>query len=217
MNESRTSVNDLARLCARSPDAAEWEEFVRRSMPMASLMALRVSRMWVSDPSPATVDDIVQEVFLKLCEQERRILRDFEPRGEDSFFGLLRIVSASVANDYFRRLYSTKRGGKVVTMALADDETQAPLDAARPAQRIEQNALLAQLDERLRSAPDSIGERDRVLFWLYYLQGFTAEEIACMPATGLTAKGVESALRRVTTWLRGEVGRAKPPGSLESG
>jgi RNA polymerase sigma-70 factor (ECF subfamily) len=217
MNESRTSVNDLAKLCAHSSDAAEWEEFVRRSVPLASLVALRVSRMWVSDPSPATVDDIVQEVFLKLCEQERRILRDFVPRGEDSFFGLLRIVSASVANDYFRRLYSVKRGGKVVTMALADDETQVSLDAARPAERIVHSALLAQLDQKLRSAPDSIGERDRALFWLYYLQGFTAEEIARMPATGLTAKGVESALRRVTAWLRGEVGPAKPPDSLQSG
>jgi len=83
MNDAHTSVNDLAKACARSVDAAEWQEFVRRCMPLASLVALRVSRMWVSDPSPATVDDIVQEVFLKLCEQERRILRDFEPRGVD--------------------------------------------------------------------------------------------------------------------------------------
>ncbi len=217
MNESRTSVNDLAKLCAHSPDAAEWEELVRRSVPLASLVALRISRMWVSDPSPATVDDIVQEVFLKLCEQERRILRDFEPRGEDSFFGLLRIVAASVANDYFRRLYSTKRGGKVITMALADDESQVALGAGRPAERIEHSALLAQLDQKLRSAPDEIGERDRALFWLYYLQGFTAEEIARMPAAGLTAKGVESALRRVTNWLRGEIGEKKAGAKLESG
>ncbi|MDR3774691.1 MAG: sigma-70 family RNA polymerase sigma factor, partial [Terracidiphilus sp.] len=199
------------------PDAAEWEELVRRSVPLASLVALRISRMWVSDPSPATVDDIVQEVFLKLCEQERRILRDFEPRGEDSFFGLLRIVAASVANDYFRRLYSTKRGGKVITMALADDESQVALGAGRPAERIEHSALLAQLDQKLRSAPDEIGERDRALFWLYYLQGFTAEEIARMPAAGLTAKGVESALRRVTNWLRGEIGEKKAGAKLESG
>src|ERR1700691_4452167 len=121
MNESRPSVNDLAKACAHSADAAGWGELVRRCLPLASLVALRISRVWVRDASPATVDDIVQEVFLKLCEQERRILRDFEPRGEDSFLGLLRLVSASVANDYFRRSHSTKRGGKVVTMPLADD------------------------------------------------------------------------------------------------
>ena len=216
MNDAHTSVNDLAKACARSVDAAEWQEFVRRCMPLASLVALRVSRMWVSDPSPATVDDIVQEVFLKLCEQERRILRDFEPRGEDSFLGLLRIVAASVGNDYFRRTHSTKRGGKVITMAMPEEDAQMPADGARTEARIEQLTLYAQLDEKLRSAPEIIGERDRTLFWLYYRQGYTAEEIARLSAAGLTAKGVESALRRVTVWLRDQVGSKGPgvqPGS----
>jgi RNA polymerase sigma-70 factor (ECF subfamily) len=217
MKDSRTTVNDLAKACARSADAAEWAEFVARCMPLASLVALRVSRMWTSDPSPAMVDDIVQEVFLKLCEQERRILRDFEPRGEDSFFGLLRIVAGSVANDYFRRTHSTKRGGKVVTISLTDEEAQSPTGGARSAERIEQSALYAQLDEKLRSAPESVGERDRALFWLYYRQGYTAEEIARLSAAGLTAKGVESALRRVTVWLRDEVGGKKPVAQSETG
>jgi RNA polymerase sigma-70 factor (ECF subfamily) len=217
MNESRTTVNDLAKACAHSADAAEWGEFVRRCAPLASLVALRIGRMWVSAPSPATVDDIVQEVFLKLCEQERRILRDFEPRGEDSFLGLLRTVSASVANDYFRRIYSTKRGGKVVTMPLGDDDALAPLDGAGPVARMHRSALLAELDEKLRSAPETIAERDRALFWLYYRQGYTAEEIARLPAAGLTAKGVESALRRVTVWLRDEVGHKRPGSSPEPG
>jgi RNA polymerase sigma-70 factor (ECF subfamily) len=210
MNESRTSVNELAKACAHSADAAEWGEFVRRCTPLASLVALRISRMWVSDPSPATVDDIVQEVFLKLCEQERRILRDFEPRGEDSFLGLLRTVAGSVGNDYFRRSHSTKRGGKVVTMALGDDDAQLPMDGAGPAARMQQEALLAELDEKLCSAPETISERDRSLFWLYYRHGYTAEEIARLSAAGLTAKGVESALRRVTVWLRDEIGNKGP-------
>jgi DNA-directed RNA polymerase specialized sigma24 family protein len=77
--------------------------------------------------------------------------------------------------------------------------------------------LYAQLDEKLRSAPGVIGERDRSLFWLYYLQGLTAEEIARQPSAGLTAKGVESALRRVTTWLRAEIEGSKAGSRAESG
>src|ERR1700677_3094925 len=133
MMDARPTVNELAMACAHSADAAEWQDFVCRCVPLASLVALRVSRMWVSDPSRATVDDIVQEVFLKLCERERRILRDFEPRGEDSFFGLLRLVTASVTNDYYRRQYSTKRGGKVLTMPLLDgDSSLASHTAIQP-------------------------------------------------------------------------------------
>jgi RNA polymerase sigma-70 factor (ECF subfamily) len=80
---------------------------------------------------------------------------------------------------------------------------------------MQHSALLEQLDRKLLSAPKIIGHRDRALFWLYYRQGFTAEEISRLPAAGLTAKGVESALRRVTAWLRAEIERGDvtgPPG-----
>jgi len=216
MDGIQTSVNDLAKSCSRSANAAEWEQFVRRCSPLAALVALRVSRLWLSGPTPAVVEDIVQEVFLKLCERNRRILADFEPRGEDSFLGLLRTVTASVANDHFRRLYSAKRGGKVVTIALGEEDTRSSGPSAHSAEQMQRSALLAQLDQRLRSEPETIGERDRALFWLYYREGFTAEEIAGLPGAALTAKGVESALRRVTIWLRGEMQPPKLEETAES-
>jgi RNA polymerase sigma-70 factor (ECF subfamily) len=205
MNASFPSVNDLAKLCAHSADVPEWEELVRRCSPLATVVARRISRLWVSDTSPAIIDDIVQDVFMKLCENDRRILRGFEPRGEDSFFGLLRIVTASVTNDYYRRQYSTKRGGKVLTMPLLEGDSSLASHTAVQPSPMQHSALLQQLDRKLLSAPKIIGARDRALFWLYYRQGFTAEEISRLPAAGLTAKGVESALRRVTTWLREEI------------
>jgi RNA polymerase sigma-70 factor (ECF subfamily) len=210
MDSYRGSVNDLAKACARSADAAEWEEFLRRCAPLVSLVALRVCRLWMNRAEPAMVDDIVQEVFLKLCEQERRILRDFEPRGEDSFLGLLRVVATSVGNDYFRRHNSVKRGGKVVTSALEDDSAPNQSVSARQTGQVQQTVLLSQLDRKLRSAPGVLSERDRVLFWLYYRQGFTAEEISALPGASLTAKGVESALRRIASWLREQL---EVPGS----
>ena len=217
MEENRNRVNDLAKACACSADAAEWEEFVRLCTPLATLVASRISRLWVSGASSTVVDDIVQEIFLKLCEHKRRILQDFEPRGEDSFLGLLRIVSASVANDYFRRLRSAKRGGKVVTTPLIEDGVHLPVASSRQNAEMQRSVLFAQLDGKLRSAPEIIGERDRSFFWLYYLQGLTAEEIARLFPAGLTAKGVESALRRVVKWLRGEVERRNPEDRAESG
>ena len=81
---------------------------------------------------------------------------------------------------------------------------------------MQRSALLAQLDDKLLSAPEIVGERDRAFFWLYYREGFTAEEIAGLPDAGLTAKGVESALRRITLWLRGEVEARKLEEAAES-
>jgi len=220
MQSKRNSINDLAKACAVSADAAEWGEFLRLCTPLASMVAIRASRLWGNGAS-SVADDIVQEIFLKLCEQERRILREFEPRGEDSFLGLLRTISASVANDYFRRLRSAKRGGNAVIAPLAEDGAPQPAASrSLPTSQFEdqhRSVLLSQLDSKLRSAPEMIGERDRALFWLYYLQGMTAEEIARVSASGLTPKGVESALRRVAKWLRTEISRKDPEEQPDSG
>jgi RNA polymerase sigma-70 factor, ECF subfamily len=203
MEPLRAPVNELARACAHSADTAEWGEFLGRCAPVAALVAARVARIWQGTASSAVVDDIVQEVFVKLCEQERRILREFKPKGDDSFLALLRVITASVANDYFRRQYSEKRGGKVVTMLL--DEEPSSMVATHNDQDAQRAVLFNELDRKLRSASGATAESDRALFWLYYLQGLTADEIASLPGSELSAKGVESALRRVTAWLRKEL------------
>jgi RNA polymerase sigma-70 factor (ECF subfamily) len=215
MDTLSAPVNELARTCARSADTAVWGEFLGRCAPVAALVAARVARVWHGRPSAAVVDDIVQEVFVKLCEQERRILRDFRPRGEDSFFALLRVVTASVANDYFRRQHSEKRGGKVVTMVLDDDSIVVPVAPEKDTE-IQRAVLFSELDHKLRSVSGATAERDRTIFWLYYLQGLTADEIAELPGSDLSAKGVESALRRITTWLRKQMEPRKPDGPIET-
>jgi len=204
-------INELAEACSRSADAAEWEEFLERCTPVAALVASRVARLWTGTAPPSVVDDLVQDAFLKLCAQERRILREFKPHNEDSFHGLLRVVTASVANDYFRRMSSEKRGGKVVTLAL-DSDVRAAAGRAQSTQRM---VLFSELDRILRSASGVSAERDRTIFWLYYLQGLTAEEIAALPGLDLKAKGVESALRRVSGWLRNEIARRSPDACQE--
>ena len=213
MDESSLPVNELARACAGSANPAEWEALLRHCAPVASMVAARVSRMWLGRTVSASVDDIVQEVFLKLCEQQRRILREFKPRGEGSFLALVRTVAASVANDYFRRQHSVKRGGKVVTISLDDGPVSDFTPGPGHGEDVQKAVLFAELDSKMRSAPQIIAERDRAIFWLYYLQGLTAEEIAGLPATGLSAKGVESALRRITSWLRMELQSRKPVSS----
>jgi len=205
MDFSQISVNELAQICAHSAQADEWQEFLRRTAPLAALISVRVARIWSFAPTPTLIEDIVQEVFLKLCEHDRRVLREFRPRGEDSFLALLRIVATSVANDYFRRQHSAKRGGRVLTLALAGESGDNFAPENSDLASLQNSVLYAQLDRRMRLSMGAVSERDRSLFWLYYRQGFTAEEIAALPAVGLTAKGVESALRRVSRWLRVEV------------
>ena len=71
---------------------------------------------------------------------------------------------------------------------------------------MEQEILLRQIDSCLQSYGEGpIQERDRTVFWLYYRQGLTAKEIAALPSTGLTVKGVESAILRLKSLVREKV------------
>jgi RNA polymerase sigma-70 factor (ECF subfamily) len=118
-------ANHLARICAYSTRAPEWQEFVSLVTPVISLAAWRVARVW-GETANAPIDEIAQDVFLKLCEDKRRILREFEDRGNDSFLKLLRVITASVSTDYFRRMHAEKRGGSVTTV---------PIEAIGPGKR----------------------------------------------------------------------------------
>src|SRR5215469_13068337 len=73
MSAPIASINQLAVACATSADATEWEEFLRYCVPVATAVVARVARVWLGTAPRQLVDDIVQEVFLKLCEKERRI------------------------------------------------------------------------------------------------------------------------------------------------
>ncbi|MFZ0743278.1 MAG: hypothetical protein WAM85_02680, partial [Terracidiphilus sp.] len=104
----------------------------------------------------------------------------------------------------------------VVTIALEDGTGANVPPGPNDSAEMQKAVLFSELDSRIRAAPELIAERDRAIFWLYYLQGLTAEEIAGLPAIELSAKGVESVLRRVITWLRKELESRKPDGPAQA-
>lgn len=200
----------LARICAYSAESPEWEQFVSLVVPVVSLAARRICNCW-GETDPGTVREIVQETFLKLCEEDRRVLREFEDRGDDSFYKLIRVITASVGTDYFRRTRAIKRGGWVQTVPLEPHLSSDTVADEGAIDAVERPALMAQLDGLLTLRRDQVSVRDRNLFWLYYRQGMTAEAISRVPSIGLSAKGVESAIARLTRLLRETILNGKPP------
>ncbi len=202
-------ANKLVRICAYSAQAPEWEQFVRALTPAVLLSARRIGEVW-GDSSAATVHEILQEVFVKLCEDDRRILRDFEDRGLESFFKLIRLVTTSVGTDHFRRSRAEKRGGRFNSVALEPTGHKSDILDLKATHSVELPSLMAQLDGLLLLYPDKVSRRDRSLFWLHYNQGMPAEAISRIPSIGLSAKGVESALLRLTRLLRHTIRNGKP-------
>ena len=201
------SAEDLVLACMRTGDAAAWEEFVRRFHRLIATVALRVARRW-GETSPHVIDELVQETYLKLCSDNFRLLRRFEPRHPDAFYGYLKVVTANLVHDHFKASHSAKRGSG--TTEVSDDPispSEADVHAGTLAvDTSERQILLKELDVLLRKlAQGPHFERDRRIFWLYYRVGLTASAIATLPSIGLNTKGVESTILRLTRLLRQEM------------
>jgi RNA polymerase sigma-70 factor (ECF subfamily) len=207
MPKSNLSATELVRACVDSADPETWKEFVSRFQPIIAGVALRTARRW-GEASPLAVEDLVQETFLKLCADNARLLREFQPRQEDSFFGYLKVITSRVVHDYFKRLHTVKRepGVPLVELPLSGDAPDLAAEAF-----IQRETLVAEIERRLaRLSLGPTAERDQKIFWLHYRAGMTARAIAGLPGIELTVKGVESTLFRLTRLIRAELAGSGP-------
>jgi RNA polymerase sigma-70 factor (ECF subfamily) len=209
MDYAALSAERLILACTQTGDAAAWGEFVRRFHRLIATVALRVAKRW-GDSSPQVVDDLIQETYLKLCAANFRILRSFKSQHPDAFYGYLKVVTANLVHDQFKAAHSGKRGSGTIEVAV---DPQIASEGGASAKSSERGILLQQVDALLsKLAAGRHLERDRRVFWLYYRVGLTANAIASLPAIGLSTKGVESTILRLTRLLRHELAadRARP-------
>jgi RNA polymerase sigma-70 factor, ECF subfamily len=208
MDYASLSPEELVLACRQAGDVAAWEEFVRRFHRLIATVALRIARRW-GEPSPQLIDDLVQETYLKLCADDFRTLRRFKSNHPDAFYGYLKVLTANLVHDHFKAAYSSKRGSGAIEVE-ADAQVQSGADglgAASAVTNSEQGILLREVDATLsRLAAGPHLERDRKVFWLYYRVGLTANAIAELPSIGLSTKGVESSILRLTRLVRQEIG-----------
>ena len=208
--ESQASPVSLAHLSPEaliqrciSVDAAAWQEFMRRYYRLIAGVVIRTSQKW-RESSPTTMDDLIQETYLKLCADDYRLLRAYDPKHPDAIYGYLKVITANVVHDRFKALRSEKRGGDQIAEELITLENRSGVDEASGSKSaIEREILLREIDAHLNATlSGDTADRDRTIFWLYYRQGFTTKAIASLPAIGLTIKGVESTILRITKLLR---------------
>jgi RNA polymerase sigma-70 factor, ECF subfamily len=199
---SSISAAELIRECARSSDPVAWEEFISRFHRPISLSVIRTTQLWC-DVSRQLVEDLVQETYLKICADRCRLLADFAARHPEAVAGYVKTIAANVVHDHFKSLYAQKRGAGQRQESVDEADPSTNNKSSGSARAIEDEILLQQIDECLNICADGPDKhRDRLIFWLHYQQGMSAKSIAALPAIGLTAKGVESAIYRLTRLIR---------------
>ena len=207
---AKFSSTELVRECAGSKDENAWAEFIRRFQVVIAATVLRTARHW-GEPSRAQLDDLIQDTYLKLCENDSRLLRSFQPRHQNSIYGFLRVVAANVVHDHFKSALAAKRGAgqtEAITDPVQIDPKMADTDGF---EMVSQRIQLDQVDKVLRQVTAGKDQdRKRIIFWLRHQQGLTASEIASIPSLGLTTEGVESILLRLAVMIRGHLISSSP-------
>ena len=137
---------------------------------------------------------------------------DFYPQQPESAFGFLKVVAASVAQDFFKSRLAEKRAPEATASSIQDALISTTEGSRSSLRHPEREVLIGQIDCKLRAVvPVGELQRARTVFWLYYRSGLTASAIASLPTLNLTTKGVESLLFRLTRLIREHLSNAGNP------
>ena len=151
-----------------------WEAFVRRYAGLVAAAVRGVAR------EPAEVEDLAQEVFLRLCKDDFRLLRSYDP-ARAALSTWITIVARSTARDAMRR------HRPVFVPIEAVPEGRLAVDPVEPAQKLK-------LPEALLSP------RQREILTMLYDREMEVAEIA--KVLGIDPQTVRSAHHKAMVKLR---------------
>ena len=200
MPETETPIRDLLHLCLSSDGQEHWREFVRRTQPLIASVIIHTVRRW-KEPAPSLVDDLIQDTYLKLFTNDRKALRSIKNEYENTIFGYLKVVASNVVKDHFRQPET-----RVEEVELADPVLPPGPDNEERLEFAHRKDQVRAILEALSSSETYV--RDLSIFWFYFQDGYTAREISLIPAVGLTVKGVEAVVLRLTRYVREKLGLA---------
>ena len=155
-------------------DALAWDQFVQWSAPILHGAARRALR----GLGRADVEDAVQDVFVRLCRDDFRLLRTYDP-ARGSLGTWLGVVAASTAIDLRRKRRATQPLDEAPEAVLAVDPPQ---------------------HERLRVPPDLLTERQTLVLQLTVDKDMDVAEVAAL--LGVAAQTVRSTRHKAIERLR---------------
>jgi len=187
---------ELVRLLLNTRDEALrdelWEEFWCRFPRVLALTVRRRVFRHIRWADRALVEDLIQEVLVKICKDDFKVLRNFEFRHANALRGFLKVMAANVVEDHFRK-------DKVVPVPI-DPSLPGPSNFPKDVERRDQLQKVEDCLQQLAGKPNF--DRDYKAFWLHNRDGVTAQEIFQLSDFGFNSvKGVESALLRLNRWV----------------
>jgi len=216
VNLERISNRKLVRrLVTAGPEDPAWHEFINRFQERIRLIAHRafvtgVERNSGLDTGRASefVEDLIQDVFVRLIDGDRRALSRFQGRSESSIFKYLHSIATNLVRDHFKKLRAQRSipgpislsaplrtpDGRSEGLTLGDRVAGSVLNPEAAVESAELRRRIAAAVER--ASRGSASNRNRLIFRLFFVEGLTMDEITSIRAIGLSRSGVEKVIRK---------------------
>lgn len=143
------------------------------------------------------VNDLSQETFLKILGDRYNLQSRAAGRTDGEIVGLVKTTAVNLVLDALRAL----RPATPLEEAVISDNNDEKIEVA---------VLLQEVDSTLKkvlAVPSAA--RDYRIFWFYHRDRMTAREIAQLPGIGLSVKGVESVVFRLTAEVKAAIAGKK--------
>ena len=216
MDLSSISTRDLVRLCTETGPTQGWEELIRRTKPLIRRTVWRTCERFGLAPA-STVDDLLQDIFLRISSNRGEALKKFENQEDVALFAYLKVVAVNAVTDFCRAREAERRRASQTTSLSSNPHVESTIGVPFDP-RVEQELLMKQFDEVLaQHLKGPSAGRDRAIFWLYYKQGLTLRAIASAPGVELGIKGVETLIHRLTKLVREKVDCSKTRAKMTEG
>lgn len=161
-------------------DKFAWDGFVERFSAVIYSAVLKVFHAHVKNVDQWDVNDVVQEVFIRLIKDDYRLIKSYNP-DKASLVTWLTIISRSTAIDFLRRR-------RLETVSLEEDEAL--------------NIPVAEnfSDSSIDIPPDLLSARQKLVLKLLFEKGLEPSEIA--EFLDINVQTVRSAKHKALTKLR---------------
>jgi len=211
---------DLVALCAQQPWNREaWLEFYNRFDERIWLVINRECKeKGISEDvseSNQVIQDLVQDVYVRLVENDCKALKNFKGTFENSIFTYLGKIANSVVCNHITNKKAKKRppiqksideplwNSKERRKVLFEEILKLPYNDS------EVNIDFKDIKDKIEKLLDKIlkgkhKQRNKIIFKLYLYEEYSPNEIAAQFGFGLSAKTVNNIIRKIILNLRKE-------------
>jgi RNA polymerase sigma factor (sigma-70 family) len=203
---SKIPSSELLRECGQKlTDRHLWAVFQERFQRPIFLYLLRALKYHSKhEDVDQLVGDLTQEVYVRLVQNEGRVLRNFRGDSDISVMAFLGRVCSGVVTDYLRREFGKQRSrDNVVSIEEVREMAEARRTGDRNELDFESIISVIDIEKVIANDPDvKNAQRNALIFQLHYKDGLTAKEIAGFPVFDLNTSGVEAVLVRLRKRIR---------------